>query len=165
MNFTHNDGRNVPEYINKTEREYHNQSIRSGMMSLTRPLNTPTFMDDPYVRQQRWGNNIRVPATMGFIPNGTPLEVENNLMRRDVKLSKYCSPQQYPNTRISTVSAAVSNTTRNPMTHQSRASHPAWMYRDVEQTRWEYPLLNPQENVAMRFSNNLSSRILAKNDW
>jgi hypothetical protein len=165
MNLTHNEYGKVPEYINKTEHDYHKQSIRSGMMSLTRPLNPTAFMDDPYIRQQRWGNNIRVPARLGFIPTETPLDVENNLMSRDVHLSKYCSSKQFPQTKRSTVQIAISQTINTPITQQSRASHPAWMYKDKEQTRWDYLPLDPQENVAMSFSNNLSSRILAKNAW
>jgi hypothetical protein len=48
------------------------------------------------------------------------------------------------------------------MTDQSRATNPAWWYRDLEQVDWYYPPLNPQENTCMPFLNNLSTRILEK---
>jgi len=47
-------------------------------------------------------------------------------------------------------------------TDQSRASNPAWWYRDLEQVDWYYPHLNPQENVCIPFLNNLNTRILEK---
>ena len=48
---------------------------------------------------------------------------------------------------------------------ETRASHPSWLYRDLEQTRWEYPLMDPQENVCKHFNNNISTRILEKDNY
>jgi hypothetical protein len=45
---------------------------------------------------------------------------------------------------------------------ESRATHPAWMYRDAEQTRWEYPWINPQDNFERVFPWNVQTRILEK---
>ena len=51
------------------------------------------------------------------------------------------------------------------MTQQSRASHPAWMYRALPQNR-EYPLfMNPQENTCMTFHNNLNTRLLERDHF
>ena len=50
----------------------------------------------------------------------------------------------------------------NPFTEQSRATYPAWWYRDLEQVDWQYPPLNPQANTCMPFQSNLSTRILEK---
>ena len=47
-------------------------------------------------------------------------------------------------------------------TEQSRATNPAWWYRDLEQNNFEYPPLNPQANVCIPFQNNLSTRVLEK---
>jgi hypothetical protein len=53
-------------------------------------------------------------------------------------------------------------TCNNLYTEQSRATNPAWWYRDLEQVDWYYPPLNPQENTCFPFQNNLSTRILEK---
>ena len=50
----------------------------------------------------------------------------------------------------------------SPIVDESRATHPAWMYKDLEQTRWEQPFLNPQNNWNKPFDDNLQSRILEK---
>lgn len=50
-----------------------------------------------------------------------------------------------------------------PFVEESRASHPAWMYRGCDQTRWETPLIDPQEYVAIPFAHNIQTRILEKN--
>jgi hypothetical protein len=47
-------------------------------------------------------------------------------------------------------------------TEQSRATNPAWWYRDLEQNNFEYPPLNPQLNVCLPFQTNLSTRVLEK---
>jgi hypothetical protein len=49
-----------------------------------------------------------------------------------------------------------------PFVEESRASHPSWMYRDLEQTRWEVPFLNPLANVEKGFHDNIQTRILEK---
>jgi hypothetical protein len=43
---------------------------------------------------------------------------------------------------------------------QSRATHPAWLSRDLEQVNWSILPLNPQENTCLTFQNNLNTRIL-----
>ncbi|NDB85078.1 MAG: hypothetical protein EB127_20610, partial [Alphaproteobacteria bacterium] len=52
----------------------------------------------------------------------------------------------------------------NPYIEESRASHPAWMYKDLEQSRWEFPWINPQSitHTEMQFPNNIQTRILEK---
>ena len=45
-------------------------------------------------------------------------------------------------------------------TEQSRATNPAWWYRDKEQVDWYYPPLNPQENTCVPFLNNLNTKIV-----
>jgi hypothetical protein len=47
-------------------------------------------------------------------------------------------------------------------TDQSRATHPAWLSRDLEQVNWYSLPLDPQANVCIPFQNNLSTRILEK---
>jgi hypothetical protein len=42
---------------------------------------------------------------------------------------------------------------------------PAWTARDLEQVDWYILPLNPQENTCMPFQNNLSTRILEKDNF
>jgi hypothetical protein len=53
-------------------------------------------------------------------------------------------------------------TCNNLFTEQSRATNPAWWYRDIEQVDWQFPLLNPQSNTSVPFLNNINTRILEK---
>ena len=52
-----------------------------------------------------------------------------------------------------------------PTTDQTRATHPAWLYRDLEQVDWYYLPLNPQENTCMTFENNINTRIAARDSY
>ena len=52
-----------------------------------------------------------------------------------------------------------------PFIEESRATHPAWMFRDAEHSRWEHPFINPQDNVEIPFQSNLQSRILEKDAY
>jgi hypothetical protein len=45
---------------------------------------------------------------------------------------------------------------------QTRATHPAWMLRDVEQDNWKMLHFDPQENVFIPFNNNLNTRMIEK---
>ena len=78
----------------------------------------------------------------------TDVYLQNNYLKTAVD----SSPISYPSAQPSFV-------------EQSRVTHPAWTYRDLEQTNWSYPQLNPQENVCFPFQNNLSTRILEKNNY
>ena len=50
------------------------------------------------------------------------------------------------------------------MTEQPRATHPAWTARDLEQVNWNILPHDPQEHTAIPFHNNLSTRILEKDN-
>ena len=45
---------------------------------------------------------------------------------------------------------------------ETRASCPAWLFRDVNQQRPQFLPINPQYNVAMPFENNQDTRFLEK---
>jgi hypothetical protein len=51
------------------------------------------------------------------------------------------------------------------LTDQPRATHPAWEVRDLEQTNWSILPLNPQENTCMTFENNVSTRLLERDNF
>jgi hypothetical protein len=111
----------------------------------------PLYMDDPFIRMQKWGGNL--------MTNTVNLEsdlfgLSRNANRDDIETNEY---------RINAVTAKkVEYQSVAPSTDQSRATHPAWEYRDLEQTKWSILHLNPQENTCFTFQNNLSTRILEK---
>ena len=72
------------------------------------------------------------------------------------------------------------STNNEEITHQSRVTHPAWKYREINYlnhkiegdyckgnfcevpNNFNYLFMNPQENICIPFQNNVSSRILQK---
>lgn len=123
------------------------------------------FVEDPHIRMQKWGTNLM----------SNPVDIASDLDGRTRRLTKSCVQYEYPQHGVVhsvplmgdgfspySASASASYPTQKAYTEETRASHPAWMYRDLEQTRWEYPLLDPQENTCLPFHNNLSTRILEK---
>jgi hypothetical protein len=108
------------------------------------------YIADPQMRIQKWGANLATDTT----------NLESELFCLGRKLSHnydetYLQPKLFQGSR-------VSYPTSNEHVLESRASHPAWMFRDLEQTRWEVPFINPLANVEKTFSDNVSTRIQAK---
>ena len=114
----------------------------------------PLYMDDPFIRMQKWGGNL--------MTNTVNLESDlfgltRNTNRDDIELNNYV---------INAVkSKQVQYESRNPSTDQSRATHPAWTFRDLEQQHYQILPLNPQENICLTFQNNLNTRILEKDNF
>ena len=52
-----------------------------------------------------------------------------------------------------------------PTVDESRASCPAWQFRDIQNDRWEFPILNPQHGLEKGFNNNIQTRILEKDNF
>lgn len=137
------------------------ESTGPGRWILNKPgWGTPDYFDDPYIRLEKWGANLRTT------PNKHPIDIASDLDGRTRPFSKNCSSEQYPNYGI-VQSKKQENYPefKKSITQQSRFSNPAWMYRDLEQTRWEYPLMNPQENICIPFHNNINTRILEKDNF
>jgi len=150
MSFTrfHDD----PCRINKQLQE----STDPGRYMLNVPGNgdKPYYIEDPYIRIQGWGANLRTNT----------INLESNLKGLNQPLSRDCLQNNYLKTAVNT--SPISYPSCCPsFVEQSRVTHPAWTYRDLEQTNWYYPQLNPQENVCFPFQNNLSTRILEKNNY
>ena len=112
----------------------------------------PCYMEDPQIIPQKWGANLRTNS----------INLESDLRGVNRYLNKDClgknEYQQYnvPNQAIQYPTCSQLTT------EQSRATNPAWWYRDLPQNDWSYPPLNPQVNVSFPFQNNLSTRILEK---
>jgi hypothetical protein len=149
MSFTrfHDD----PCRINKQLQE----STDPGRYMLNMPGNgdKPCYIEDPYIRIQGWGANLRTNT----------INLESNLKGLSQPLSRDCLQNNYVTTAVS--SSPITYPSCKSTVEQSRVTHPAWTYRDLEQTNWYYPQLNPQEHVCIPFQNNLSTRILEKNNY
>ena len=137
-----------PGRINKQLQE----STGLGRYILNVPGNgsKPLYMDDPFIRMQKWGGNL--------MTNTVNLESDlfglSRLLNRDDITNEYrLHAAQTEKQTYQSVS---------PYTDQSRATHPAWEFRDLEQTKWSILPLDPQKNTCFTFQNNLSTRILEK---
>jgi hypothetical protein len=123
-------------------------------------LNTPgqgtqlPFLEDPNIRLQKWGANLR-DNTVQFESELRGLT--RPLNRDSIELNIY----QKNKTPMS-IHPSSYYSSENPFVEESRASHPAWMYRDLEQSKWETPFLNPLVNLEKPFHNNIQTRILEK---
>ena len=119
------------------------------------------FVNDPQIRLQSWGANLM------SVQNGHPIDIDSDLIGLNNGISKFKKKEKFPfnnhvNNKVVSHNYGVKNL---PYTDETRATHPSWMYRDLEQTR-RYPLLlDPQENVSIPFHNNLSSRILERDKY
>jgi hypothetical protein len=121
-------------------------------------LNTPgsgtnmPFQNDPQLRLQGWGANLCTNA----------INVESDFRGLTRKLNHdLITENEYLN-KSDKDSHLYIYSTASPIVDESRATHPAWMYRDLEQIRWEHPWINPQDNTERMFPWNVQTRILEK---
>ena len=130
------------------------QSTDPGRWVLNVPGNgdKPCFIQDPQIILQKWGANLRTNT----INLESDLQGVNRVLSRDCLAKDNYKSYNVPNKPIEYPKC------NNLFTEQSRATHPAWWFRDMEQVDWYYPPLNPQENTCIPFQNNLSTRILEK---
>jgi hypothetical protein len=123
-------------------------------------LNTPgngtqmPFFNDPHIRMQYWGANLTTNT----------VHLESDLFGLSRKSNRdLVDANDYKTHAAKT--AQITYSQIDPFVEESRASHPAWMYRDCEQTRWEYPWINPQDNTECPFNWNIQTRILEKDHF
>ena len=130
------------------------QSTDPGRWILNVPGNgsDPSYMGDPHIIMQKWGGNLRTNT----INLDSDLRGVNRQIGRDCLGKDEYTSYNVPNEAIKYP------TCNNLFTEQSRATNPAWWYRDLEQTNQQFPLLNPQANTCIPFQSNLSTRILEK---
>jgi len=130
------------------------QATDPGRWILNVPGNgaNPCYMEDPQIIIQKWGGNLRTNT----INLESDLRGVNRQIGRDCLGKDNYTNYNVPNEAIQYPSC------NNLSTEQSRATNPAWWYRDLEQVDWQYPPLNPQANTCLPFQNNLSTRILEK---
>lgn len=136
------------------------ESTYLGRYQLNRPgpgVHLP-FVEDPNIRLQRWGANLQ---------NNT-VDLESSLRSLDRPLNRdLIEENNYKNHLVQSAPPSGGYSTMQPYVEESRASHPAWMYKDLEQSKWETPLINPQtlSHLEVPFPRNLSTRILEKDHF
>lgn len=104
------------------------------------------FIEDPHIRLQQWGANLQ--------RNTANLETDFFGINR--KLSH--GIQEY-GTKTPITTSVNYPTVENPFTDESRATHPAWMFRDLEQVKWGFSFHDVQANTEIPFENNISARL------
>ena len=112
----------------------------------------PCYMEDPQIIIQKWGGNLRTNT----------INLESDLRGVNRQIGRDClGKDNYKSYNVQN-EAIQYPTCNNLFTEQSRATNPAWWYRDLEQVDWQFPPLNPQLNTCIPFQNNLSTRVLEK---
>lgn len=116
----------------------------------------PCFMLDPQIIPQKWGGNLWTHS----------IDVHSSLLGIDKQLTRDCiNKDQFKrqNVYTSPIDYPVCETFLT--TEQSRAIMPAWTARDLQQTHAYILPKNPQSNTEMNFMNNISTRILEKDNF
>ena len=141
--------------------KYLEESTGPGRYILNKPGNgpSPIFINDPQIRVQEWGANLR------NVRNGHPIDIDSDLSNRTRKLTKYCTNDKFPNSGVTNSSFVHYPSTNNPITDQTRTTHPAWMYRGITKDRSIPLFVDPQENVCLHFHNNLNTRLLERDNF
>uniref|UniRef100_A0A6C0LI49 Uncharacterized protein n=1 Tax=viral metagenome TaxID=1070528 RepID=A0A6C0LI49_9ZZZZ len=147
MSFTrfHDDPNRVKKQIQ--------ESTGPGRYMLDVPGNglKPCFMEDPFVRLQKWGANLQTNT----------INLESALMGIDRKDGRDCIDQIKKMPKSSTIEYPSCE----PFTEQPRATMPAWTARDLEQNNFSYLPLDPQEHTCIPFQNNLNTRLIERDNF
>jgi hypothetical protein len=127
------------------------ESTFTGMYHLNTPGNgcDLPFISDPHIRMQKWGANLQTNS----------LKVENELRGMNRPLDRDSMSYRHPPTQ------SKSYPTQKFGTDETRASNPAWLYRDKTQAQFAILPLDPQANVFIPFNNNTPSRMLEKDHY
>jgi len=152
-----------------TRFDYDDCRTMKKLQELTGPgrymLNTPgpgcnvCFYDDPQMRLQKWGANLR------HVDGGAPIDIDSDLLGITRRLKKDCTGAQYPYAGVVQSERVFYPKCTEAVTKQSRATNPAWLYKDLEQNHRYILFLNPQENVCIPFHNNLNTRLLERDNF
>ncbi len=121
------------------------------MLNVPGQGNTLSFFDDPHIRMQKWGGNL----------HNNFFNLERELQLPSFNL-KDCF--NFKEERILSIKKDTNNN-NNEITNQSRVTHPIWTFREKECNNFDYLFMNPQENVCYPFENNISTRILEKDNY
>ena len=112
----------------------------------------PYYIEDPHIRLQKFGANI----------SSNIIDVNTNLMGLNRHIGRDCTQSEYKNYCYS---KNIYKNNLEMITDESRTTYPAWQLRDLEQNNWNYLHKNPQNHTEITFANNLSSRIIEKDNY
>lgn len=129
------------------------ESTGPGRYSIDVPGNgtTPSFMEDPYIRLQKWGGNL----CSNTIQLESALIGIGNTLNRDYIINKHVFP----------VSKPQSYPSQKPFTEQPRATEPAWLIRGAQQHQFQYLPLDPQEIIQVPFQRSLNTRLIERDNY
>lgn len=141
MSFTrfHDDPARIQKQLQET--------TALGRYQLERPGPGPhvPYIDDPQIRLQQWGANLRNnTANLETDLIGLNRKLTHGIQEYNSK-TPISTPKQFP-----AMDAAI--------TDESRATHPAWMFRDLEQAHWGYSFHDVQSHVSIPFEYNQNGR-------
>jgi hypothetical protein len=111
----------------------------------------PHYLNNSFVRLEKWGGNL----------SDNPVALESDLRGLTRKLTRDHIDKN-SHTKNEVYNKKVSYPVSKDQTDQSRATHPAWTFRDKQQMRPDILFLNPQENLCFQFENNLNTSLLEK---
>jgi hypothetical protein len=132
------------------------ESTNQGKYIMNVPGNglTPYYMEDPYIRLQKWGGNLQTNV----------IEIENSFRGLNRPLNRDCVKENdYKNYEPN--SRKIEYPKYGMYTEQPRAMMPAWNIRDNEQTNSTYLFYDPQKYTEIPFASNVYSRITEKDDF
>lgn len=110
------------------------------------------FIEDPHLRLEKWGANAMTNI----------LNIENDLKGLTRPLNRdYLNVNEYTK-YVPPSSLKTYKKIDSCITDESRASCPAFVFRSIENSRWEEPFINPQANIELPFHANIQTRILEK---
>lgn len=121
------------------------------MLNMPGTGTNPCFMEDPYIRLQKWGANL----------HSNTVNLESALMGIGKNLTNDCTliNKSLP------YNVAMTYPSCQPFTEQPRATNPAWTARDLEQNNFKILPLDPQENTCIPFQNNLNTRLIERDNF
>jgi hypothetical protein len=105
------------------------------------------FVEDPHIRIQKWGANLHTNT----------VNLESNLQGRHAILGPDVTQRQV------TTTALQYPKSRDLTTDQSRATLPAFTFRESTRSNPHFPLFNPQDHVYNKVP--VSTRIVAKTEY
>ena len=143
--------------------KYLEESSNVGNYYLNTPGNgpNPEYINDPHIRLQKWAANQSNNTT----------DIESKLFRMIRKLDHDdIKNNNYQNDNIEKhYNLGIYKSNNDSISDESRLSLPAWTLRDIDSNNvpnnFKYLHYDPQNAIYNPFVNNLSSRILEKDNY